>query len=156
MKITLFSIVALIALITIFSCKKSNNNSTPPTVTSSQWTYNNITYKGDTTFFIDDGGGNYILQSYINDTASHTAAVYFGTKPTKSGTFTVVDDNTNPTATQCSIYYGTLSEEYESTGGGTVTITIANGKITAVFSNIASENGSVSSKISGTLIATDN
>ena len=156
MKTTLFSAIALIALITIFSCKKSNNNSTTPTITSSQWTYNSITYKGDTTFFIDDGGGNYILQSYINDTASHTAAVYFGTKPSKSGTFTVVDNNTNPTATQCSIYYGTLSEDYQSTGGGTVTVTIANGKITAVFSNIAATNGTTLSTISGTLIATDN
>jgi hypothetical protein len=155
MKITLFSTVALIALITIFSCKKSNSSSTTPTVTSSQWMYNNVTYKGDTTFFIDDGTG-YTLESYVDDTASHVAGIEFGTKPLKSGSFAVVDGNTNPTATQCSVYFGTLSDEYGSITGGTATITIANGKITGVFSNITCSDGTTSIKISGTLIASDN
>jgi hypothetical protein len=151
MKTTVLSLAVLIALITICSCKKSNN-STTPAATSSQWSSNNVTYKGDTTFFIDDGSG-YVLASEINDTAGTYANIFFSTKPAKSGSFTVVKSFGAQSASQCIVSFGTDLNQYFSAGGGTVNITIANGKITGTFSNIVCSNGTVSKTVSATLIA---
>lgn len=155
MKIYLFSAVAFIALITFFSCKKSNSSSSAPTVTTSQWMYNNITYKADTSFFVNNGEG-YTLESDIDDTAGNVAEIIFPVQPKSSANFSVVGPTASPTDTQCQIAFGNNNDTYISKGGGTVAITIANGKITAVFSNIASYNGVTSTTISGTLIAVDN
>lgn len=148
----LFTSFVTLSILLIASCKKSG----APAV--SHWTINNQSYTATSTGFLSTTA--HPLVAY--DTTSNPRAqlqVLFGRTPTANGTFTVV----NPFAAtmdsvQCAIGFLTgsgssLAISSISTGGGTVTVTMSNGKVIATFNNVSMSTGPSSfTTLSGTLI----
>jgi hypothetical protein len=146
---------------TLFSCSKKSDNGTQP-LTATNWTFGGTTYKGTYTGITNN-------DLIANDNAITTfpnIEMQFGSTPT-AGTYTVINnltDNGTIGSTQCYINMsdGNGDYEYYSYNGGTVTVTINNGKVTASFNNIGmatsgfdNNNNLVftpTGKVSGTLI----
>jgi hypothetical protein len=151
MKYLLFASSALLAILLIVSCKKSN----APAV--SRWTINNQSYTATSTGFIT--GTTHPLIAY--DTASNPQAqlqIMFGHTPASNGTYTVVSPfSTTIDSVQCAI--GFLTGQTSSptisaiSQGGTVSVTISNGKVIATFNHVSMETASSNfTTLTGTLI----
>ena len=92
-----FRLTLLIAFVfTIFyGCSKNNNNSSP---TSTQWTYNDTTYFGVSTFY-DTTGKPLTLES--EDAKGNKILLQFNSRPTDNSTYKAVENvydsvSTNP------------------------------------------------------------
>jgi hypothetical protein len=127
------SLITILA-VSIFGCSKKSTI-VPDTNTPSTWTISGNTYKGTTTAFTN----NELLSVDGNDNTQPDIGIQFSTRPTANGTYTVVDQlSTTIGANQCSIETsnGSGSGTLFSYNGGTVTITINNGKITAAYTAV--------------------
>jgi hypothetical protein len=166
MKTLLFTLLAIISL-TFFSCTKTNP--TPPTNTTSHWTYNGVTWvsPGDSTFGDITGQEGTLLSNAPDNALGHYITVAFYPAPTKDGSYTYTLINQYNQAYEITngqgwILFGNQTgngvntySQYGSSGGGTINLTVLNGRITVTFSNILSQSAltpSVTTTISGTLI----
>jgi hypothetical protein len=142
---------------TFYGCSKNNNknNSNP---TSTQWTYNDTTYFGVSTFY-DTTGKFLILES--KDAQGNKILLEFNSRPTENSIYKAVENvydsfSTNP---YVSIYISSanLDTSYVSSGkqGDIVNTTIIDGKLHAVFSNIIISNFIDYETASGTVIQTE-
>ncbi len=122
----------LFLLVFMNGCNKSKSSLTLP---KSNWTWSlsNSHFIGNSTTYAD-----LTLQS-VDDPYSPQIwlMINFSTKP-DSNSYAVLDyppfNNATPS---CDVeFYSNGQLQCESTGGGTVNVTITNGKITATFSNI--------------------
>jgi len=117
---------------------------------SSTWTFEGTTYKSTAASFANTYLGAGATGSYIE--------VGFSVVPTTSGTYTVVDDESDTVgANQCSIDLSqTDRTAYVSNAGGSATVTVSGGKVSVKFSNIImgrvnGTTGQASTTISGTV-----
>jgi hypothetical protein len=138
----IFPLVLIVVL--FFSCTRSSPNN--PSPTSSQWVFDGMARKGVTTFFTNS------VDLISIDSLTNTANVFFPSKPTTNGTYTVTANP--PAGGQCIVGMSDNSDSYTSTGvaGDKVTVTVSGGKVTASFSNIAVSDGYVTKMVSGTLV----
>jgi hypothetical protein len=153
-------VIALVVIIGASGCKKSNVSTTSASAdTVSQWKYGGKTYTGSTTVY----GGTYLESNdYISDTVTNILIIGFSQKPTVNGKFKVVSEGTTLNSKECIVVAAsmsqstTLTEGAASVGvpGDSVTVTIVNGKINAIFSNVVVQDQQLTlySSISGKLI----
>ncbi len=153
---------ALIALLSLNSCKKDSSSSSS---SKSTWTLGSssrtadITTTGTATLISDPNDGENYFISASASSGDDIASITFKDKPTVSKTYTVISSasalGTNANACIVGAVSG-FSEFYTSTGkvGDVVTVTVSGGKITASFSNITVEEFSSSGQktITGNLI----
>lgn len=158
--IKLFMFILLITSLSLFStsCKKSDPNS--GIAASSQWSFDGGTYKPIQT----------LSAIAFNQQALYGIGpgqpgiyIYFGTNTQKAGVYNVVNGpSVNLTYNQCVISIITTNQlSFYSLGspGGTVTVTVSGGKMTASFNNITVaniQNNVITSTgtVSGTLVHT--
>ncbi len=117
--------------IAIAGCSKSGGSSSGSK--SSTWTVADTTYTSSSTSFTN----NELLGIDSKVSPAPQIGIQFADTPA-AGSYTVVNQyNTSVGTNQCSILEtkgsGTL---FVSTGGGSVTVTVSKGKITASFKNI--------------------
>jgi hypothetical protein len=150
-------VIIVIIMIGASGCKKSN--AVVPINTISHWKLDGKSDTGAVTLYSTQT--NYMESNqYISDTITKVLIIGFSTKPTASGKFEVVGQNTTVNSKECIIEAATITPTQVMTGvkstgqpGDSVTVTIVNGKIYASFSNIVIlENGGFYSLISGELI----
>jgi len=133
MRKTIFAIMA-IGLLTITSCSKS------PTPNS--WTFRTLTY--NTTTCSGSAGTLSASNLASNNSTSYgtLTCTFFGTTlPSSGGTYTVVGTTPlNNTQVAITATTGGSANNYKSTGGNgsnqTVTISVANGKVTVAGSGV--------------------
>jgi hypothetical protein len=149
MKKLLLLILTIVTTILFYNCKKSET----PTPTSSQWTFKGITYKGLITGY-DDTTSISFAHIVSVDAASNSLSVNFYSHPVGNSDYTVINNSTLNTDTDCLVQVVVNNVSYTSTGigGGKVSVTISAGKLTATFNNIPVANGSTTLNVSGTLI----
>jgi hypothetical protein len=157
-KLRLTLLIAFV-LTMFYGCSKNNNknNSSP---TSTQWTYNDTTYFGVSTFY-DTTGKPLTLES--EDDKGNKILLQFNSRPTENSTYKAVENvydsvSTNPYVS-IYIYKNSAPSDttYESSGkpGDVVNTTIIDGKLHAVFSNITISAFSNYETASGTVIQTE-
>jgi len=128
-KILSFSIIVSVAF---FSCGKKSDVS-PSGSTSSSWTIAGNNYNSTTTVFTN----NELLGVDQKVSTEPNIGIQFNATPA-AGTYTIVNQyNATVGNGQCSILESIGNTVYVSDNGGTVTVTVSNGKITASFKNIA-------------------
>ncbi len=125
---------AVIFALSLYGCSKKGNDAVKPVPTISTWTIPGNTYTATVTDFSENK-----LYSYDGDDITlPNITIQFGTTPS-AGTYDVV----NPVAgeifpAQCSIKTSESlnTSTLYSASGGTVKVTVVNGKITANYSNV--------------------
>ena len=142
-----------------YGCSKNNNknNSSP---TSTQWSYNDTTYFGVSTFY-DTTGRLLILES--EDAKGNKIMLQFNSRPTENSTYKAVENvfdsvSTNPYVSIFIFLNSAPSDtNYVSSGkpGDIVNTTIIDGKLHAVFSNITISDFVDYQTTSGTIIQTE-
>ncbi len=142
-----------------YGCSKNNNknNSSP---TSTQWTYNDTTYFGVSTFY-DTTGRLLILES--EDDKGNKIMLQFNSRPTENSTYKAVENvfdsvSTNPYVSIFIFLNSAPSDtNYVSSGKprDIVNTTIIDGKLHAVFSNITISDFVDYQTTSGTIIQTE-
>ncbi|HSZ34448.1 MAG TPA: hypothetical protein VK772_14125 [Puia sp.] len=149
-----FPILIVIIFTLTFSCSKSNNSSGGPT--SSEWIYNDTTYKGYTTAY-DSAGFPVIISE---DSLGNKIYVYFTTPPNVNTQYVVVNNwldslNRGNYATIL-IDLPNKNYGYKSTGkaGDIITTTFLDNKLHVTFSNSSINSIVGNATISGTLIQT--
>jgi len=127
MKKFLLGIFSL-SLLLFSACKKSDSNGTPSnTITINGTSYSMISTSG----FNTAGGG--ITIAALNGVTGASLVFTFTTLPTANGSYTVIANNsTTQTSSQVSFSCAAGSNVYESTGAGSVnvTVTVNSGKLT--------------------------
>ncbi len=152
MRKLLFVVSVFLMLVVFFGCSKSNTNTTPPT--STNWTYDGVTYEGVLTEY--DSTSFPILNS--KDTLGNLIYLVFNSAPTANSSYTVVENVTDSVKTtpyvSISISPATSNVSFISTGkvGDGVHVTIVNGKVHATFSDCTISNFTETTLVSGTLI----
>jgi len=133
-------ILVLILSVTMFGCGKKSD-SISNSSTSASFTFGGTTFKATSSFFTNN---EFITQGSSNSSAT-TITTQFVSRPA-AGNYTVVNNLTyggNLAANQCFInVLDANSNIYYSYKGGTVTVTVNNGKLTAKFSGIAMASSS--------------
>ncbi len=127
-------ICSTIISVAFFSCSKKSDTS-PSGSSSSSWTIANTTYNSSTTVFTN----NELLGIDQKISSDPDIGIQFNSRPV-AGNYTLVNQyNATVGNNQCSILSSntTGSPTYVSTNGGTVAVTVSNGKISASFKNIA-------------------
>lgn len=136
-------LLVLIVIMSITaSCKKSSTSH------NSHWTFRDITHYGDGYTLDYDQS----LNAVEFNTADKTSVVFLKL-PIKSGVYSISSTHTD--SLHCTVYASISGNDpYVSTDqAGTVSVTVANGKITAVYNNVSlqsissSDNGTVSAVI---------
>ena len=125
-----FQVILCSLLITIGMCACSKKNDNAPSSAASSWSFGGATYAAGTTVFTSNS-----LLSVAKANSQETLSINFNKTPS-AGTYTVVAGS--PGNNQCVIQATSLGNNAAllSQGGGSVTVTSANGKIHAVFSGI--------------------
>jgi hypothetical protein len=147
-----FILLISFGLIVFYSCSKSNTNTSPPT--SSNWTYDGITYEGVITQY--DSTSFPILNS--KDTLGNLIYLVFNSAPTANSSYTVVENVVDSVKTtpyvSISISPATSNVTFVSAGkvGDGVHVTIVDGKLHATFSDCTITNFTETTTVSGTLI----
>jgi hypothetical protein len=126
-KIIKIMAMAVLFAITLTGCSKKNDAS--PNSSSSSWTSGGTTYAAATTVFT-----NNTLLAIAKSNSQVTIGILFNSRPA-AGAYSVVSNNIGNS--QCTIQTtGAGNNAALSQGGGTVTVTISDGKIHAAFSAI--------------------
>ena len=138
------------------SCKKSDPG--PSLRTSTQWTFDGISYNSTTTsvnsvqnsYFGTDGSGN----------NQPTIDILFGSGIPSDGTYTynIADASAPLSSIQCRIEVETTNSIWFTSVAGTgniVTVKVSGGKVTAALKNVTVanyNNGTTLKSVSGTLV----
>jgi small ligand-binding sensory domain FIST len=149
MKKLLILVLTIVTAILFYGCKK--NETVAPT--SSQWTFKGTAYQGIITSY-DDTTSISFAHIVSVDAASNSLSVNFYSHPAGNSDYTIINNSTLTTDTDCLVQVVVNNVAYTSTGvgGGKVSVTISGGKLTATFNNIPVANGSTTLNVSGTLI----
>ncbi len=126
-------------LTTIFwGCKKSKQEQKQPQNVSA-WNFAGKTYTGDIRIFDD----NTLLSEHQSNTSNNPDRIFirFGSLPVSGSFYTVTDTPffKENQKSMCQITFITSDglEDFDSTGGGLINVSIAGNQITASFENIA-------------------
>jgi hypothetical protein len=147
-------ILVVLVFILSYGCSKNNNNTSP---TSSEWSYNDTTFKGYITGY---DSISLIPQITSLDSLGNKIYVMFTVRPKVNSQYAVVADvfdslNKGNYAT-ISISRAHTNYDYSAIGkaGDMVTATIVDDKVHVTFSNISLYSFTGQTTISGTLIQT--
>lgn len=138
-------LLAAIASLSFYGCKKSN--STNNNISTSTWTLDGVKYTATGTHY-----ANPVLISA--DDNSNDVSIFFNAKPTTGGDFAIRAISPS-VSNECSIIVSTAADSYFSTDGGTAHVTVSSsGKLTVTFSNVITYplGTSVEHTLSGTVV----
>lgn len=129
----------VLAVLSMASCKKEekkepNTPNPTPTQEKSYWKLDNTTYVSVVGAKQNEASGLYILNGKDSNVLfpDNECNIYFKKYPTQNGTYKVVsEDEDGPNDGEVTLLVMTPDDWFWSDNGGTATITVKDGKVTA-------------------------